>query len=143
MDEVKAKLGTLISEKRRQPDNGVSWEEAFLSTFDCLERLGIGNDAVSERLNVIHIAGTKVDCFCEGSRLGFFPASRPSRPFQPDDRGSRLADKTLALHPAGLRFHRSIEKTVPPREKGARARSASRFCGTRATRRACSLPLTS
>ena len=60
MEEVKAKLGTLISEKRRQPDNGVSWEDAFLSTFDCLERIGIGNDQISTKLNVIHIAGTKV-----------------------------------------------------------------------------------
>ena len=62
MEEVKAKLGTLISEKKRgaRPDNGASWEQAFQSTFDCLDRLGIGNDQVSERLRVIHIAGTKV-----------------------------------------------------------------------------------
>ena len=62
MDEVKAKLGTLISEKRRTatPDNGKNWEEAFLATFEHLERLGIGNDQISEKLNVIHVAGTKV-----------------------------------------------------------------------------------
>ncbi|QDZ20863.1 folylpolyglutamate synthase [Chloropicon primus] len=71
MEEVKAKLGTLISEKKRsaRPDNGASWEQAFRSTFDCLDRLGIGNDQVSERLRVIHIAGTKgkgsTSAFCE------------------------------------------------------------------------------
>ena len=114
MEDAKAKLSSLISEKRRNPDNGKTWEEAFLSTFDCLERLGIGNDTISKELNVIHIAGTKV--------------SRDAPP-APRSEGVPPSHRATAISNASSRSPIPVVVPFSPpcRAREARARFASPF----------------
>ena len=149
MEEVKAKLATLISEKKRSatPDNGASWEQAYLSTFDCLDRLGIGRQTLSEKLKVIHIAGTKVSA----TRSPLERRKEGQDLVALIDRSGRSL--TLNAHPHAPELFSTDDDDDDDalcccdvganRARAARARSASQSSGTRAARRrACSPPRT-
>ena len=149
MEEVKAKLATLIGEKKRSatPDNGASWEQAYLSTFDCLDRLGIGRQTLSEKLKVIHIAGTKVSA----TRSPLERRKEGQDLVALIDRSGRSL--TLNAHPHAPELFSTDDDDDDDalcccdvganRARAARARSASQSSGTRAARRrACSPPRT-